>query len=312
MNILTQIGPGGVGSQNYRLACQHLRHLLCWRSRAGGEIRSNLPSQRRHPSSSHDSPLSPFWPPLSRGEPQVGCSLTLGHLDNTFCTCHAFYFIFRPDALPCRLLRCRCFESVGFAPWVRQRFQQIVDHEADHVAFLSTALGLALLLPSHHAPFQWLCFIDSPYLAHFITSYPSSNPTTPSRPSQLPYAHARILRHFFLPLYAAFCSGLRTEFAPLDRSMFATISADLIGTIYIVISTNGTVVTDDSPVAGPAIFNFRLPETARQKKKVAPTHIYLYIVRQMTKWLYSLNFIILLEYFSAKFCNDLVKPDALA
>jgi len=66
------------------------------------------------------------------------------------------------------------------------------------------------------------------------------------------------------PLYAAFFSGLNTEFAPLDSSNSATIPADLIGTVYVVISTNGTVVTDDSTVAGPAILNFRLPETARQ------------------------------------------------
>jgi len=43
------------------------------------------------------------------------------------------------------------FASEGFPPWVRQRFQQIADHEADHVAFLSTALGSAATQPCNYS-----------------------------------------------------------------------------------------------------------------------------------------------------------------
>lgn len=33
------------------------------------------------------------------------------------------------------------FESAGFASWVRDRFVQVSQHEASHVAFLESALG---------------------------------------------------------------------------------------------------------------------------------------------------------------------------
>jgi hypothetical protein len=65
-------------------------------------------------------------------------------------------------------------------------------------------------------------------------------------------------------LYAAFFSGLNTRFAELDSSMSTTVPDELIGTVYVVISTNGTSVSDDNTVAGPAILEFRLPEDARQ------------------------------------------------
>ena len=64
------------------------------------------------------------------------------------------------------------------------------------------------------------------------------------------------------PLFAAFFMGLTTKFVPLDGSKSATIPSEAIGTVYAVISSNDTAVSDDSTVAGPAIFEFRLPESA--------------------------------------------------
>ncbi|KAG8759067.1 hypothetical protein FRC12_009858 [Ceratobasidium sp. 428] len=56
-------------------------------------------------------------------------ALTLEHLEN------AFY----KGAL--EKFDAKAFEKAGFEPFVRGRFQQIVDHEANHVQFLSEALG---------------------------------------------------------------------------------------------------------------------------------------------------------------------------
>ncbi|KAI0656594.1 ferritin-like domain-containing protein [Cubamyces menziesii] len=46
------------------------------------------------------------------------------------------------------------FEKAGFAPWVRGRFEQIAEHEASHVKFLTTALGDNATKP---------CVYDFPY-----------------------------------------------------------------------------------------------------------------------------------------------------
>ncbi|KAG8767367.1 hypothetical protein FRC12_006300 [Ceratobasidium sp. 428] len=56
-------------------------------------------------------------------------ALTLEHLENAFYKGALGKF----DA--------KAFEKAGFEPFVRGRFQQIVDHEATHVEFLSEALG---------------------------------------------------------------------------------------------------------------------------------------------------------------------------
>jgi len=66
------------------------------------------------------------------------------------------------------------------------------------------------------------------------------------------------------PLFAAFFLGLETKFVALDSSKSAVIPSEAVGTVYAVITTNGTMVSDDTTVAGPAIFEFRLPESARQ------------------------------------------------
>jgi hypothetical protein len=105
--------------------------------------------------------------------------------------------------------------------------------------------------------------------APFITSCPSSNPTLPVKafPALTIPATAAPGKKVTLTfdkgnstgdLFVAFYTGLTQEFAPIASDNSVTIPQDLIGTVYAVVSTNGTMATDATTIAGPAIlaFNF--------------------------------------------------------
>lgn len=57
-------------------------------------------------------------------------------------------------------------------------------------------------------------------------------------------------------LFVAFYTGLSQEFAPIAKDNTVTIPKDLIGTVYAVVSSNGTAATDATTLAGPAILPF--------------------------------------------------------
>ncbi|OSX58427.1 hypothetical protein POSPLADRAFT_1060911 [Postia placenta MAD-698-R-SB12] len=70
-------------------------------------------------------------PPTPSDTQILQYALTLEYLENAFYT----GALDKYDA--------KAFTDAGFAPWVRARFEQIMDHEKTHVKFLQTALGSA-------------------------------------------------------------------------------------------------------------------------------------------------------------------------
>lgn len=110
--------------------------------------------------------------------------------------------------------------------------------------------------------------LDSPRSAEFITSCPSSNPAlpfkafpaltvSPAAPNpgdKVTVKYNGTDSNVFLSLF----TGLSTYSLPLSGGS-ATLPSNLTGTVYAVVSSNGTAVTDDTIVAGPAILLFPVP-----------------------------------------------------
>ena len=103
--------------------------------------------------------------------------------------------------------------------------------------------------------------------APMITSCPESNPVLPVKPFPTLTFPADALpgRKVIIEfdegdndgdLFVAFYTGLTQEFAPIADDKSVTIPDDLIGTVYAVVSTDGSMATDATTVAGPAILTF--------------------------------------------------------
>jgi hypothetical protein len=82
-------------------------------------------------------------------------ALTLEHLENAFCefesACDTQSLTYLPDSGALAQFDAGAFEAAGYQSWVRDRFQQIADHEASHVAFLAGALGDAATKPCNYS-----------------------------------------------------------------------------------------------------------------------------------------------------------------
>ncbi|KAG8844846.1 hypothetical protein FRB96_002806 [Tulasnella sp. 330] len=148
-----------------------------------------------------------------------------------------------------------------------------------------TAAGSILTTESRHASWvasavnmgsPWSGALDVPLdfnqvfslASAFITSCPSTNPALPfkafpaltvSPATGTPGSEISVTYNGATDgVFMAFYSGLSTVFMPISGGK-VTIPKGLEGTVYAVVSTNGTAVTDDTTVAGPAIFEFDVP-----------------------------------------------------
>lgn len=117
-------------------------------------------------------------------------------------------------------------------------------------------------------------------LASFITGCPSSNPALPVKAfpaltvSTTSYKAGDTISVSFdnsmasgKDMYMALYSGLAIMYAPITgsgSSMTVKLPRGLMGTVYGVVTTNGTAVNDANTVAGPAILMFPFDSSVRQ------------------------------------------------
>jgi len=142
----------------------------------------------------------------------------------------------------------------------------ILATEARHQAWLASAVEKG---SAWNTAFDTPLDVDQVYTlaASFVTSCPSSNPALPvtafpavTIQQASVSAGATITVQFSTttagPYYAAFFTGLSTVFAPVQHDNSVAVPSDLLGTVYMVISTSSSSVTDGNTVAGPTILNF--------------------------------------------------------
>lgn len=109
----------------------------------------------------------------------------------------------------------------------------------------------------------------SHFTAPFITSCPSSNPALPvkafpklSVKTENYKAGDTITLDFDdseadgEPTFLALFNGLNTTYIAIEDNNEATLPSGLEGTVYGVITTNGTSVNDENTIAGVAILDF--------------------------------------------------------
>lgn len=162
----------------------------------------------------------------------------------------------------------------------------IIPIEARHASWIQSVL---------YSSDPWNTAFDTPIsgnLAYtlastFITKCPSSNPSLPfqtypalnvtglTQPAELtngstyaPTIGQNVSFSFDNSTvggdkqYVAFISGLNTTFAPIDSNQTATIPINLQGLVFAVITTDNTILSDETIIAGPATLQFTLGSNA--------------------------------------------------
>lgn len=141
----------------------------------------------------------------------------------------------------------------------------VLSTEARHASWVAAAVNK---YAGWSGPFDTPLGLNEVYTlaAQFITSCPSTNPTLPVKAfptitvkpaapkpgSSITVSYANMTSS---QLYAYFYTGLSTEKVKVKNGK-VTIPSDLVGQIYMVLSTNGTAVSESSTVAGPAVLQF--------------------------------------------------------
>jgi len=138
--------------------------------------------------------------------------------------------------------------------------------EARHQGWLESAVEHG---PGWNTAFETPLDVDQVYTlaSSFITSCPSSNPALPltafpalSIQQASVSAGETVTLQFSTstagPYYAAFFTGLSTIFVPVQHDNSVTVPSGLLGTVFMVVTTSSTSVTDGNTVAGPTVLNF--------------------------------------------------------
>jgi len=138
--------------------------------------------------------------------------------------------------------------------------------ESKHQAWLASAVEKG---SAWNTAFETPLDVDQVYTlaASFITSCPSSNPALPLTTfptitiQQASVSAGETITVQFStstagPYYAAFFTGLSTVFVAVQHDNSVVVPSGLLGTVFMVVSTSNSSVTDGNTVAGPAILNF--------------------------------------------------------
>ncbi|KIJ43115.1 hypothetical protein M422DRAFT_60331 [Sphaerobolus stellatus SS14] len=141
----------------------------------------------------------------------------------------------------------------------------ILATEARHASWIGSAVNKG---PGWSGAFDVPLSLNEVFTlaASFITSCPSTNPQLPVKAfpsltfsSPAPGKESTLTFNATgtssTPLFVSFFTGLSQEFAPLKNGKVA-IPGDLLGTVYAVVTTNGTMADDSNIVAGPAVLSF--------------------------------------------------------
>jgi len=140
----------------------------------------------------------------------------------------------------------------------------ILATEARHASWIASAVNKG---PGWSGSFDVPLGLNQVFTlaAAFITSCPDTNPKLPVKafPS-LSFSSPSPGKQSTLtlkdtppsgPLFVSFFTGLGQEFAPVQNGK-VVVPGDLLGTVYAVLTTNGTMADDSNIVAGPAILSF--------------------------------------------------------